>query len=166
MNGWQRFGLLLLTCLVVMVCYPDYTSEAWSFIGIRIFLWTCVLIVVSLISNILNLYKVEWLNNLITLAFLVGVIYSLLWFFPQKDNVTPVEKIQSGKIPTVEDVERGIKKVTFNFDFVLRNARREENFINQEIDKKKVKQELKKKVSETTDQMIEALDIRVDEEEE
>lgn len=165
MNGWQRFGLLLLCCFVVMVCYPEYTSNAWSFIGIRIFLWTCVLIVVSLISNILNLYKVEWLNKLITLAFMIAVVYSLLWFFPQKDNVTPVEKLKSGKIPTVEDVERGIKQVTFNFDFVRRNARREENFINQEIDEKKIKKEIKKKVSEQTDQMIEALDIKVDEEE-
>ena len=164
MNGWQRFGLLILCCLAVMICYPEYESSAWAFIGIRVFLWTCVIIVLSLLSNIFNIYKVEWLNKLITLVFLIAVIYSLLWFFPQKDNMTPIEKLQSGKIPTMTEIEYGLKKVTFNFDFVRRNVRREENFSNQELERKKAKEEIKKKVSEKTDQIIEAIDIKVDKE--
>ena len=50
----------------------------------------------------------------------------------------------------MQDIERGINRFTFNFDFVRRRATRPENFINQELD------ENKEKIEETNDAIKEA----------
>ncbi len=162
MNGWQRFALLILCCFTVMVLYPDFGASGWTFIGVAMAMWTGVIMVLSVISNLFGLYRWETFNKLITFVLLCGIMYSLLWYFPQEDKVTPINKIKYGEIPTTKDVERGLKRFTFNFDFVHRNATRKENFINQELDGDKVKKEIKKKVSETTDDFIDSIDIHVE----
>ena len=142
MNGWQRFGILFLCCFGVMVLFPRYDVAAWPFIGVLMLMWTGVIMVISLISNIFALERIEWLNRLLTLALFCGIMYTLLWYFPQKDKVSPVNKLKYGEYPTVADIKQGMKQLTFNFDFVRRNVGRDENFINQEkVDsaKKKVK---------------------------
>jgi hypothetical protein len=45
----------------------------------------------------------------------------------------PIYQLQAGRHPTQKDIARGLKRMTFNFDFVRRNVRRGENFKNQEI---------------------------------
>ena len=77
-------------------------------------------------------------------------------------QVTPVNKIKYGEFPTKADIDRGLKRFTFNFDFVRRNAKRKENFTNQDINEKAIKKEIKKKVSQKTDELVEKLDIQVD----
>ena len=162
MNGWQRFALLILCCFTVMVLYPDFGTSGWTFIGVVFAMWTGVIVVLSVISNLFGLYNLETFNKLITFVLLCAIMYSLLWYFPQEDKVTPINKIKYGEIPTKDDIERGLKRFTFNFDFVRRNARRKENFINQDLDGDKVKDQIKKKVSETTDDLIESIDIQVE----
>ena len=162
MNGWQRFALLILCCFTVMVLYPDFGTSGWTFIGVVFAMWTGVIVVLSVISNLFGLYNLETFNKLITFVLLCAIMYSLLWYFPQEDKVTPINKIKYGEIPTKADIERGLKRFTFNFDFVRRNARRKENFINQNLDGDKVKDQIKKKVSETTDDLIESIDIQVE----
>ena len=162
MNGWQRFALLILCCFTVMVLYPDFGTSGWTFIGVVFAMWTGVIVVLSVISNLFGLYNLETFNKLITFDLLCAIMYSLLWYFPQEDKVTPINKIKYGEIPTKADIERGLKRFTFNFDFVRRNARRKENFINQDLDGDKVKDQIKKKVSETTDDLIESIDIQVE----
>ena len=162
MNGWQRFALLILCCFTVMVLYPDFGTSGWTFIGVVFAMWTGVIVVLSVISNLFGLYNLETFNKLITFVLLCAIMYSLLWYFPQEDKVTPINKIKYGEIPTKADIERGLKRFTFNFDFVRRNARRKENFINQDLDGGKVKDQIKKKVSETTDDLIESIDIQVE----
>ena len=71
-------------------------------------------------------------------------------------------KIKYGEFPTKADIDRGLKRFTFNFDFVRRNAKRKENFTNQDINEKAIKKEIKKKVSQKTDELVEKLDIQVD----
>ena len=162
MNGWQRFALLILCCFTVMVLYPDFGTSGWTFIGVVFAMWTGVIMVLSVISNLFGLYNLETFNKLITFVLLCAIMYSLLWYFPQEDKVTPINKIKYGEIPTKADIEKGLKRFTFNFDFVRRNARRKENFINQDLDEDKVKDQIKKKVSETTDDLIESIDIQVE----
>jgi hypothetical protein len=162
MNGWQRFGMLIVCCFIVMVLYPNFNGTGWSFIWMTAGLWTGGILVLSVISNLFGLYRLETLNKLITIVLLCGIMYSLLWYFPQKDKVSPINKLKHGEFPTKEDLDKGLRRFTFNFDFVRRNVRREENFINQDMDSKKVKKEIKKKVTKKTDEMIDELDIHVD----
>ena len=63
---------------------------------------------------------------MIFFVLICAIMYSLLWYFPQEDKVTPINKIKYGEIPTKQDIEYGLKRFTFNFDFVRRNARRAE----------------------------------------
>ncbi len=162
MNGWQRFGMLIVCCFLVMVLYPNFEGDAWNFILMVGGLWTGVIMVISVISNLFGLYRFEALNKLITIVLLGGIIYSLLWYFPQTDKVSPINKLKHGEFPTKEDLDKGLKRFTFNFDFVRRNVNRDENFINQDMNKEKVKKEIKKQVSKKTDQMIDELDIHVE----
>lgn len=162
MNGWQRFALLILCCFTVMVLYPDFGTSGWTFMGVVAAMWTGVILVLSIISNLFGIYRLETFNKLITFVLLCAIMYSLLWYFPQEDKVTPINKIKYGEIPTKSDIEKGLKRFTFNFDFVRRNARRKENFINQDLDGDKVKQGIKKKVSDTADELIESIDIHVE----
>lgn len=159
MNGWQRFAILLLCCFAVMVCYPDFDASGWTFIGILIAMWTGGILVLSIISNMFGIYRLETFNKFISLLFIAAVMYTLLWYFPQEDKVTPINKLKYGEFPTKADIDKGLKRFTFNFDFVRRNARRSENFINQDMDGDKVKKEIKKKVSEKTDKLIESIQI-------
>ncbi len=162
MNGWQRFGMLIVCCFLVMVLYPNFEGNAWNFILMVGGLWTGLIMVISVISNLFGLYRFETLNKLITIVLLGGIIYSLLWYFPQTDKVSPINKLKHGEFPTKEDLDKGLKRFTFNFDFVRRNVNRDENFINQDMNKEKVKKEIKKQVSKKTDQMIDELDIHVE----
>ena len=162
MNGWLRFGMLIVCCFLVMVLYPNFEGDAWNFILMVGGLWTGVIMVISVISNLFGLYRFEGLNKLVTIALLGGIIYSLLWYFPQTDKVSPINKLKHGEFPTKEDLDKGLKRFTFNFDFVRRNVNRDENFINQDMNKEKVKKEIKKQVSKKTDQMIDELDIHVE----
>ncbi len=162
MNGWQRFAVLIVCCFVVMVLYPYFDAAGWTFIGIAFAMWTGVIMILSVISNLFGLYKFESLNKMIFFVLICAIMYSLLWYFPQEDKVTPINKIKYGEIPTKQDIEYGLKRFTFNFDFVRRNARRKENFINQDMDKDEVKKEIKKKVSNTTDELIDSIDIQVE----
>ena len=132
MNGWQRFGILLLCCIAVMILFPHYGGSAWPFIGIVMLMWLGVITLVSFVSNMFALERIEWLNRLLTLVLFCGIMYTLLWYFPQKDKVSPINKLKYGEYPTVADIKQGIKQLTFNFDFVRRNVSRDENFINQE----------------------------------
>ena len=137
MNGWQRFGLLILGCALTLILFPDYEAPGWLFIFIMLLGGAAVLVVLSVLSNIFAIYRFELLNTLITLVYFGAVMYILLWNFPLTQYRTPIEQLKAGRHPTQEDIKRGFKRVTFNFDFVHRNVRRNENFVNQEIKKEK-----------------------------
>lgn len=142
MNGAQRFWLLVLGCLAVMILFPDFDSKGWSFILFTLLAGSGILLVLSVISNLFSIYRFELLNKLITLIFLGSVFYFLLWYFPQINYPAPIYQLKDGRTPTKADIQRGLKRVTFNFDFVRRDVRRNENFVNQELEKGK--KEIKK----------------------
>ena len=167
MNGWQRFMFLLMCYFVVMVLYPNYDAAGLYFVGITLAMWTGAILVLSIISNMFGLYNFPSLNKLITFILIVMIMCSLLWYFPQKDNVTPINKIKYGEIPTKADIEHGLNRFTLNFDFVHRRANRAENFVNQEIeDNKKGVKETKEKLQKNTQKAVkkveDTLDIKVD----
>ena len=120
-----------------------------------------------IISNMLGLYNFPSLNKLITFVLVVMIMCSLLWYFPQKDNVTPINKIKYGEVPTKEDIKRGLNRFTFNFDFVRRRADRAENFVNQEVEEnkegvKETKEKIQKHTKKAVKKMEDTLDIKVD----
>lgn len=156
MSGWQRFGLLLVCCFAVLVLFPNYDMTGLSFIGLALLMWTGVIILLTIISNIFGLYRFEWLERTITFVIFFAIMYSLLWYFPQEDKVTPINKFKHGEIPTAADIEKGLKRLTFNFDFNHRNARRSENFANQ-TELKKAKEPVKKTIQGKTKPIIKVL---------
>lgn len=135
MTTWQRIGLLILSCFAIMVLYPDFGSNGWMFIGVTLGVGLGVIMLVALISDLFAIYRFEWLTRLISLVMLVCLIYVLLHHFPQRGNLSPWQQLQAGQRPTQDDINRGIRRLTFNFDFVHRNVRRDENFVNQEIER-------------------------------
>lgn len=164
MNGWQRFGILLTCCFFIMVLFPDYGAMGWSFIGLVILMWTGAIMLVSLICNVFALDRFEWLNRLVTLALFCGMVYTLLWFFPQEDKVSPINKLKYGEYPTMEQAKKGIKKLTFNFDFVHRNLEQSKSLSKEEVeDAKRKAQQAAKVLKEKTDSFIEIIDEEKDE---
>ena len=110
MTGWQRFGLMLLCYFGVMVLFPNYDAAGFYFAGITLMMWTGVILILAVINNILGLYNFPNFCRFITLVFIAAVLFSLLWYFPQKDNVTPINKLKYGEFPTMQDVKRGINR--------------------------------------------------------
>ena len=150
MTGWQRFGIMLLCYFAVMVLYPNYDAAGFYFAGITLVMWTGVILILAVISNILGLYNFPNFCRFITLVFVAAVLFSLLWYFPQKDNVSPINKLKYGEIPTMEDIKAGVNRFTFNFDFVRRRATRSENFVNQKLE------DNQEKIEETNEALKEA----------
>ncbi|MBR4682446.1 MAG: hypothetical protein IKP06_04000 [Elusimicrobiaceae bacterium] len=143
MSGWQRFGILIVCCFLLVVLFPNYDTAGLSFVGLAFLMWTGAIILLTIISNIFGLYRFEWLQKTVTFAVFFGILYTLLWNFPQTDKVSPINKLKHGEYPTKADIEKGLKRLTFNFDFEHRNVRRNENFVNQE-ELKKAKEPVQK----------------------
>ncbi len=139
-----------------MVLFPNYDGIGLSFLGMAFILWTGGIILLSLITNIFALYRWETFNRVLTFAVFFSIVYTLLWYFPQEDKVSPINKLKYGQYPTKADIDKGIRRLTFNFDFLHRNALREENFQNQEeLRDKQAKEELQKKIQQKEKQLIE-----------
>jgi len=161
MSGWQRFGILLVCIFAVMVLFPNYDGLGLSFLGMAFILWTGGIILLSLITNIFALYRWETFNRVLTFAVFFAIVYTLLWYFPQEDKVSPINKLKYGQYPTKADIDKGIKRLTFNFDFLHRNALRDENYSNQkeivrpEQDEKNPKQAVKKQAKQLIEIFVE-----------
>ena len=148
MVGIQRFFLLILCVLLVMICYPDFGVTGWTFSGTLILIWTGIILIMSVVGSLFGLYRFEGINRFLTWVFLLCVLASLLMYFPQEDNMSPLQKLQKGDVPTGADIKRGLNKLTFNFAFDKRNARSDKNFINQKDAKKTAEENAKKEAEQ------------------
>ena len=159
MNGWQRFGILFMCCFFMMVLFPNYDKAGWTFIGLIMLMWTGAILLVSLVSNVFALDRFDWINRLLTLAVFCGIMYTLLWYFPQEDKVSPVNKLKYGEYPTMDDVKKGINQLTFNFDFVNRNVKDNNVLSEEEVNEaKKQVQKAAKAVKKGAESFIEIVD--------
>ncbi len=159
MNGWAKFFLLIVCCVFVLILWPQYDRTGLQFMGMLALLWISLIILVSIVGNIFALYKFEFLNRLVSLAYLVALMASLIYYFPLENNQTPYLRMKNNVWPTISDAKAGIKRLTFNFDFIRRNANSDDNYINQQLEKASVtKKEVKKAVQKTQ----EVLDIIVE----
>lgn len=165
MTGWQRFFLVFAICIGVMICFPQYKDNGLSFMALAFAFWTCIVMFLSVVIDLFGIYKVEMLHRIVSLAFLLLVAFSLLYYFPLPNHETPLKRIQNNQWPTSEDIHLGIKRLTFNFDFARRNIHREKNFINQKMDPEPV-EKAKKEVKKAVKKPAEILDIVVAPEEE
>ncbi len=144
MVGIQRFFSLVLCVGIVMILYPDFGGSGWSFAGVFILLWSGVILIMSVVGSLFSLYRYDGINRFLTWVFIAGVLISMLCFFPQDDKVSPINKLKYGELPTGADIQRGIQKFSFNFAFDKRNARSEQNFINQRDKKAEAAEQAKK----------------------
>ena len=159
MNGWAKFFLLIVCCVFTLILWPQYNKDGLQFLGLLALLWTCLILLVSIVGNILALYKFEFLNRLVSLAYLAALLASLIYYFPLENDQTPYLRMKNNVWPTISDAKTGIERLTFNFDFIRRNANNEKNYINQQFDKAdSTKKEIKKAVQKTQ----EMLDIIVE----
>ena len=159
MNGWARFFLLLVCCIVTLILWPQYNRAGLGFLGMFFILWTCITILLSVIVNIFAIYKLEWLHRLISIAFVVTMVACLLYYFPLANNQTPISRLKANQWPSGQDIQDGIKRLTFNFDFLRRNVHRDANYVNQKLDDgteatKEIKKIVKKQ-QETLDIVVE-----------
>ncbi len=134
MTGWQRFFLLLVCCVGVLILWPQYNSDGLMFMAGAFLLWTCMIILLSVLGNVFALYKFEFLNRFISLLYLGVMLASLLYYFPLPDDQTPMGRLRQNVWPTVQDAKDGMKRLTFNFDFVRRHVHRDANYVNQKLD--------------------------------
>lgn len=147
MIGLGRFFMLLLCTVVVMICFPDFTTAGWTFAGTLILVWTGIILIMSIVGSLFGLYRFDGINRFLTFVLFLGIMFSLLWYFPQDEKPSPIAQLKQGNFPTGADLQRGMQKFTFNFAFDRRNARRDENFINQK-DAKAAAEEAAKKAAE------------------
>ena len=159
MNGFQRFAVLVLCLLLAMIFYPHYTMSVWPFMAAMLGIWTIVIMVLSAVMGIFGLDRFTWLNRLVSILLVVAIVYSVLCYMPQEDGIKPITRLRQGQYPTRADIEKGIKRLTFNFDFNRRNARSDKNFINQQDEKKQPAPAPKPKRAPQQDQL---LDIEVE----
>ncbi|MBP5429439.1 MAG: hypothetical protein J6Y25_00915 [Elusimicrobiaceae bacterium] len=131
MTGVQRFFMLVLCVLLVMVLYPNFGTAGWPFVGTFVLVWTGIILIMSIVGSLFGLYRYDGVNRFLNILLFVGIMASLLWYFPQEDKISIVNKIKHGQFPTGADVKQGINQLTFNFAFDRRNARSEKNFVNQ-----------------------------------
>ena len=131
MTGVQRFFMLLLCVLLMMVLFPNFGPAGWPFAGTIILVWTGVILIMSIVGGLFGLYRFDGVNRFLSLLLFIGIVGSLLWYFPQEDKVSPINKIKHGQFPTGADIKQGINQLTLNFAFDKRNARSGKNFVNQ-----------------------------------
>ena len=134
MTGWQRFFLLIVCMAATLILWPQYDQAGWSFVLMAGILWTCVIIMLSVLSGIFGIYKFEFLNRFISILFLGALIACLLYYFPLKNAETPFSRMKAGKWPTTQDVQTGLERLTIDVDFLRRNMHKEGKSIQQKID--------------------------------
>ncbi len=147
MTGISRFFMLILCVLLVMICFPDFGSSGWTFAGTIILVWTGVILITSVVGSLFGLYRFDGINRFLTFVLFLGIMFSLLWYLPQDEKVSPINQLKYGQFPTGADLKRGLDKFTFNFAFDKRDARSEKNFVNQK-DPKETAEEAAKKAAE------------------
>ena len=167
MTGISRFFMLLLCVLMIMICFPDYGVAGWTFAGTIVLVWTGVILIMSIVSSLFGLYRFDGINRFLSFILFLGIMFSLLWYFPQEGNVSPINQLKYGQFPTGADLKRGLDKLTFNFAFDKRNANSEQNFINQkdsrELAQEAAKQSAQEAAKKAARKAKEKLEIVVDE---
>ncbi len=133
MTGWQRFFLLIACCALTMILWPQYDSAGVTFMFMAALLWTCVIILLSVLSGIFGIYKFEFLNRFISILYLGALLACLLFYFPLKNGETPAKRLQNNQCPTLQDVKQGAQRMTFDFDFVHRTLR--DSPVHKKVDK-------------------------------
>jgi len=152
MNGWAKFFILLASCILTLIFWPFYNKAGLMFMGIFFAIWTCIIILCSVVVNLFALYKVEWLHRTLSIIVVLIMLASLLYCFPLADNQTPFSRLMNKQFPTAQDIEEGSKRLTFNFDFVRRNVHRDANYVNQKLnDGTDTQQEFKKIIKKQQD---------------
>ena len=131
-----------------MICFPDFGASGWTFAGTLILIWTGIILIMGIIGGLFGLYRFDGINRFLTFVLFLGIMFSLLWYFPQDSKVSPINQLKYGDFPTGADLQRGMQKFTFNFAFDRRNANGQENFINQQETKTASEETAKKEAEE------------------
>lgn len=134
MTGWQRFFLLIVCCAATVILWPQYDKAGLTFLAMFFLLWTCMIVLFSILINLFAIYKIELVHRILSMVFLIAMVACILAYFPLIGGQTPLIRLQQNQWPTPEDVQKGIKRLTFNFDFVRRNVHQDANYVNQQLE--------------------------------
>ena len=165
MSGWQRFFLLLAISAGTMILWPQYENAGLTFMGMFILLWTCIIILFSILINLFAIYKIEFLHRILSLLFVLVMVGSLLAYFPLSGGETPLKRLQNHQWPTTQEVQQGIKRMTFNFDFVRRSVNDQANYVNQEVEKKAEQTVNLRKMVQKQQEAVEEFVVQLEDEE-
>lgn len=169
MTGWQRFFLLFLCCIGILICWPQYEAEGIAFLATAFVLWTSIIMLFSVIVNLFAIDKWEFLHRLLSIVFFVVMLISLLYYFPLPDNQTPYSRLQAKQWPTQEDVIKGIERITFSYNFADQTVQKKILPKQQSNKVSDIKNEIKNKIqpSKTVIQQIDkTMEVLVEGEEE
>jgi len=162
MTGWQRFFLLFLMSVALLICFPQYGDDGKIFLALAFILWTSIIIFFTVIMNLLAIVKVDFLHRLFSLMLLIVMAASLLYYFPLEGDETPYIRLKNKEWPTKEDMQRGAKRLTFSYDFVNKGTKQNHPLKDQMDTVSKIKKRVEDKVQE----QIDSFNIVIEEEEE
>lgn len=135
MTGWQRFFLLIVFCAGVLILWPQYDGAGVSFLITAFVLWTCLIILLSVLISLFAIDKLEFLHRIISLAFVGAMGASLLLYFPLKEHQTPWTRLKQHAWPTGQDIRTGLKRLNFHVDFLHRTTEQNKSSFGQAVDR-------------------------------
>lgn len=107
----RRVLLLFIIHICVYICFPYTAGENAFILMMSLLAWLTGLIIFSFVFYFIGLSRSKFFNFLFEMFIIFGSLYLLLNIYPQRDGVSPMEKITQHKYPKYEDIRYGISKL-------------------------------------------------------
>lgn len=106
-----RGVLIALSCLAVVICYPNYADNALRIMLTWAGLAFVAVTILTIISKILFIGRLNFFNFLLDIAIVIAFLYILLNIFPQVSGKSPYSQLKKGIYPKTEDIDKGLSKL-------------------------------------------------------
>ncbi|MBT3393129.1 MAG: hypothetical protein HN833_02050 [Elusimicrobiaceae bacterium] len=108
----RRMLVIFLIHLAIYICFPYTAGDNVFILAISLIAWLGGIILFSFIFYIVGLSKSKTFNFLFDLFIVFVSLYILLNIYPQRDAVSPYQKVVvQKKYPTYEDAKYGLSKL-------------------------------------------------------
>lgn len=104
----RRILLIALAHFIVMVCFPYYGGGGFVFGLVSLVAWSAAAILAAVISAVLFLDKWAKFNALLSALIFFGALGTMLFYFPQENNISPVKKLSYGDLPSGKEINKGL----------------------------------------------------------
>ena len=106
-----RGVLIALSCLAVVICYPNYADNALRIMITWAGIAFVAVTILTIITKILFIGRVHFFNTLLDIAIVIIFLYILLNIFPQINGKSPYSRLKKGIYPTMNDIDKGLSKL-------------------------------------------------------